>query len=69
MIALFTLAASLVVAANVSPQPATPPLVPQPSVRSAGGDKVKLGGELYAVHCISCHGATLQGSADGPSLI
>jgi ubiquinol-cytochrome c reductase cytochrome c subunit len=31
-------------------------------------DRVKVGGDLYAVHCISCHGAQLQGTPMGPSL-
>ena len=30
---------------------------------------VRRGGELYAVHCISCHGAKLQGTVNGPPLV
>jgi len=33
-----------------------------PAARNVGGD-------LYAVHCISCHGAKLQGTVQGPPLI
>ena len=40
--------------------------VPSPAPNA---NAVKLGGELYAVHCISCHGAQLQGSPNGPPLI
>jgi ubiquinol-cytochrome c reductase cytochrome c subunit len=46
-----------------------PPLriaVPSPPPNA---NRVKLGGELYAVHCVSCHGAQLQGSPNGPPLI
>ena len=31
-------------------------------------DRVKEGGELYAVHCLSCHGATLHGTPMAPGL-
>jgi len=53
----------------MSPQPASPPREPAPKSGPTRADKIKLGGELYATHCISCHGPDLRGSADGPSLI
>ncbi len=31
-------------------------------------DQTKVGGELYAVRCIGCHGANLQGTPMGPGL-
>ena len=32
-------------------------------------DLVRTGASLYAVHCTSCHGANLAGTANGPSLL
>ena len=34
----------------------------------AARDPVRIGGDLYAVHCIHCHGEKLQGTVDGPPL-
>lgn len=47
-------------------------LAPQPQTAVAQGDPalVREGEQLYSNHCISCHGANLQGVPDrGPSLI
>ncbi|HZO94874.1 MAG TPA: c-type cytochrome [Candidatus Baltobacteraceae bacterium] len=65
-------ATARIVASDMTPQPQTPPRVAVPNVpgaRHGHVDTMKVGAELYAEHCISCHGATLHGTGDGPSLI
>ena len=50
---------------RVSGEPGAEPEAP---LSTSHADLVAEGGELYSVHCISCHGARLQGTGDGPSL-
>ncbi|MBC5810413.1 MAG: c-type cytochrome [Candidatus Eremiobacteraeota bacterium] len=38
------------------------------TVRAATGSDAETGKTLYAIHCSSCHGATLYGSVNAPSL-
>jgi ubiquinol-cytochrome c reductase cytochrome c subunit len=49
---------------------------PQPAVTFAPDfavhpppDALRLGQQLYSVHCSSCHGAHMEGSAQGPPLV
>lgn len=64
MIAL--LAAALI--AQASPQPAPPPRTVNRVAAPKNPASARVGGDLYAVHCISCHGARLQGTVDAPPL-
>ncbi|HEX3465639.1 MAG TPA: c-type cytochrome [Candidatus Elarobacter sp.] len=64
MIAL--LAAAVLLAQTTSAGEPKPPLTHVSA--PAASDPTKIGGDLYAVHCISCHGAKLQGTVDGPPL-
>ncbi|HZZ63963.1 MAG TPA: c-type cytochrome [Candidatus Baltobacteraceae bacterium] len=36
---------------------------------AVSGGAIAQGSQLYAVHCATCHGVTLQGSSQGPPLI
>jgi len=60
------LAGATLIAATTSAGQPKPPLthVAAPAAR----DPVKVGGDLYATHCIHCHGDKLQGTVDGPPL-
>ncbi|MFN2460525.1 MAG: c-type cytochrome [Candidatus Velthaea sp.] len=64
MIALAA-AAVLFVAQTSHGQP-KPPFTHVNSVRAA--DPKRAGAVLYALHCIQCHGPTLDGTVNGPSL-
>lgn len=60
---------ALLLALATSTSKGMPPLriaVPSPPPNA---NLVKLGGDLYAVHCVTCHGGKLQGSPNGPPLI
>jgi ubiquinol-cytochrome c reductase cytochrome c subunit len=41
---------------------------PDAQLATSPAELVNQGAELYGVHCITCHGAQLQGTGDGPSL-
>jgi len=45
-----------------------PPLTHVAAPAPPRSDRVKVGGDLYAVHCIHCHGDKLQGTPYGPGL-
>ena len=64
MIAL--LAAATLLASTTSAGQPKPPLTHVAAPAST--NLPKMGGDLYAVHCIHCHGDKLQGTVDGPPL-
>ena len=82
--AAFLAAAAPLPRATVPSTPASPVAGASPGAMSNGmpqppatytsvsapppADQVKVGGELYAVHCISCHGADLRGTPMAPGL-
>lgn len=65
---MIALLAVLLLAATTSAGQPKPPLthVAAPALPPAG--RVKEGGDLYAVHCIHCHGDKLQGTPMAPGL-
>lgn len=65
---MITLVLAAFVAATTSAGEPKPPLTHVAAKAPQPGDLVKVGGDLYAVHCIACHGAKLQGTPDGPPL-
>jgi len=54
-------------AAVRAPAAQTPALSPPATAPAPSGDIMR-GGDLFALHCASCHGAVGQGSGDGISL-
>ena len=71
---LLLTATPAVVTPAASPSPGMSRGEPQPPFTHTSvaapppADRVKVGGELYSVHCISCHGAQLEGTATSPGL-
>jgi ubiquinol-cytochrome c reductase cytochrome c subunit len=66
--ALAPLHVSLLLAATTSAGQPKPPLTHVAAPAPSAADRVKVGGDLYAVHCVSCHGDKLQGTPMGPGL-
>lgn len=46
-----------------------PPLTHVAAPAPAARDMMKVGGDLYALHCLSCHGDKLQGTPQAPGLM
>ncbi|HEY0614569.1 MAG TPA: c-type cytochrome [Candidatus Elarobacter sp.] len=61
------LVASLLFATTSAGQP-KPPLTHVAAPAPPPADRAKAGGDLYALHCIHCHGANLEGTPNGPAL-
>ncbi|MDB5071772.1 MAG: menaquinol-cytochrome c reductase cytochrome c1 subunit precursor [Candidatus Eremiobacteraeota bacterium] len=66
MIALLA-AAVLTLASETSAGQPKPPLAH--ATVPARGDAIKVGGDLYALHCLACHGDKLQGTPQAPGLM
>jgi ubiquinol-cytochrome c reductase cytochrome c subunit len=62
------LAAAVLLASETSSGQPKPPLTHVAAPAPARADMAKAGGDLYTVHCLSCHGDKLQGTPQGPPL-
>lgn len=62
------LAAVVLLAAETSAGQPKPPLTHVAAPGPAQADTVKVGGDLYVLHCLSCHGDRLQGTPQAPPL-
>jgi quinol---cytochrome-c reductase cytochrome c subunit len=61
-------AAALLLASQTSAGQPKPPLTHVAAPAPAHARAANAGGDLYAVHCLSCHGAQLQGTPQAPGL-
>jgi quinol---cytochrome-c reductase cytochrome c subunit len=66
--ALGPLSALMLLASTTSAGQPKPPLTHVAAPAPPKSDLAKVGGDLYAVHCIHCHGDKLQGTPYGPGL-
>lgn len=68
LLAATPLSAVLLLASTTSAGQPRPPLTHVGAPAPSPADRVKVGGDLYAVHCIHCHGDKLQGTPMAPGL-